>query len=29
MNESLKALYDKFYKKLELPALNESVAADY
>lgn len=29
MNESLKALYDKFYKKPELPALKESMAANH
>lgn len=29
MNETLKALYGKFYKKPELPALNESVEANH
>lgn len=29
MNETLKALYDKFYKKPELPELNESVEANH
>lgn len=29
MNETLKALYDRFYTKPELPALNESVEANH
>jgi hypothetical protein len=29
MNETLKALYDRFYKRPELAALNESVKANH